>query len=114
MSNEELIALLIESQRSTDSQLGQLIETVDRLTGKVDLMAEKVNRVMDSMTEWHEDRQQMHKNMLSLIERQQASFELMDKFAADAEARSKEADARIARLEKLFERSIERGPNGQH
>ena len=107
MSNEELIALLIESQRSTDSQLGQLIETVDRMAGKVD-------RVMESMTEWHEDRQQMHKTMLSLIERQQATFERMDKFAADAEARSKEADARIARLEKLFERSIERGPNGQH
>lgn len=93
MSNEEIITFLLQSQKSLDSQLHKVVETMGRIEA--------------SMIEWYEDRHQMHTTMTNVFER-------MDKFAADAEKRSKEADARMARLEKLFERSIKRDGNGHH
>lgn len=95
---QETMAFLLESQKSLDSNMHKLVEKVDKLT--------------DNMQEWHEDRQQMNKTMLNLIERQNATFERLDKMETAALERSKEADARMTRLEKLFERSITRGQNG--
>ena len=89
---QETMAFLLESTKSHDAQIEKLI---------------------DSMKEWREDRQQMNTTMLNLIEQQKATFARMDRMEAAAEARSKEADARMARLEKLFEQSITRGKNGQ-
>jgi ferritin-like metal-binding protein YciE len=94
----ETMAFLLASQASHDAQIEKLIENQAKL--------------QDSMREWHEDRQQMNKTMLNLIERQNATFERLDKMESAAEQRSKEADARMTRLEKLFERSITRGQNG--
>ena len=95
---EQTMAFLLESQKSLDSNMHKLVEKVDKLT--------------DNMKEWHEDRQQMNKTMLNLMEQQKTTFERLDKMEAEGLERSKEADARMARLEKLFERSITRGQNG--
>lgn len=114
MTNEEIIAFLLQSQKSLDSQLHQVVETMDRLEdnlhglqSSVEKLARTTDFLQSSMREWHEDRHQVHLTMTNVLER-------MDKYAADAETRSKEADARMTRLEKLFERSISRGSNGQH
>ena len=100
---QETMAFLLESTKSHDAQIEKLI---------------------DSMKEWQEDRRQMHTTMLNVFERmeknQKDTFARMDRMEAEArelslaaDARSQAADARMARLEKLFEQSITRGKNGQ-
>ena len=104
---DERLEFLLHPTESLHKTAAEVTAFLQVLEASVKSLERTMSKHDEAFLEFQEDRRQINRTLQTLIESQERDRK-------EWLERDCKADERMARLERLFEQSIKRGPNGKH